>query len=94
MVRCPNCGQETSGDSCQYCKHPILRGSQTQRVMRTTLEIIFVSLGGLAFIVGVVTLTIIFTRNIVTPIRLVVGLSSLGVASLFWWISNKFSRSE
>jgi len=27
MVRCPNCGQKTSGDYCQWCKYPILRGS-------------------------------------------------------------------
>jgi len=25
MVKCPNCGQETSGDYCQYCKYPILK---------------------------------------------------------------------
>lgn len=25
MVRCPNCGQKTSGDYCQYCNYPILR---------------------------------------------------------------------
>jgi Zn finger protein HypA/HybF involved in hydrogenase expression len=27
MVRCPNCGQKTSGDYCQWCNYPILRGS-------------------------------------------------------------------
>ena len=26
MVKCPNCGQETSGDHCQWCKYPILNG--------------------------------------------------------------------
>ncbi|GAH81131.1 unnamed protein product, partial [marine sediment metagenome] len=32
MVRCPNCGQKTSGDYyCQYCKYPIPRGSTKRR---------------------------------------------------------------
>ncbi|MFC2004180.1 hypothetical protein ACFLUK_01375, partial [Chloroflexota bacterium] len=26
MVRCPNCGQKTSGDYCQWCEYPILKG--------------------------------------------------------------------
>ena len=26
MVRCPNCGQKTSGDYCQWCNYPILKG--------------------------------------------------------------------
>ncbi len=30
MVRCPNCGRKTSGDSCQWCKYPIPKGSQTR----------------------------------------------------------------
>ncbi len=25
MAKCPNCGQKTSGDYCQYCNYPILR---------------------------------------------------------------------
>ena len=25
MVRCPNCGQKTSGKYCQWCKYPILK---------------------------------------------------------------------
>ncbi len=31
MVRCPNCGQETSGDYCEWCKYPILSGSPRQK---------------------------------------------------------------
>ncbi len=31
MVRCPNCGQKTSGDYCQWCKYPILKGKPTRR---------------------------------------------------------------
>ena len=31
MVRCPNCGQETSGDSCQWCQYPLLRGRLVRR---------------------------------------------------------------
>jgi len=30
MVRCPNCGQKTTGDHCQWCNYPILRGSPTR----------------------------------------------------------------
>ena len=26
MVRCPNCGQKTSGDFCQWCQYPLLKG--------------------------------------------------------------------
>ncbi len=26
MVRCPNCGQKTKGDFCQWCGYPIMRG--------------------------------------------------------------------
>jgi len=25
MARCPNCGQKTRGDYCQWCNYPILR---------------------------------------------------------------------
>lgn len=28
-VRCPNCGQKASGDYCQWCNYPILRGKPT-----------------------------------------------------------------
>ncbi len=31
MVRCPNCGRRTSGDYCQWCNYPILRGSRRRR---------------------------------------------------------------
>ena len=31
MVRCPNCGQKTSGDHCQYCKYPIVKGMAARR---------------------------------------------------------------
>ena len=30
MVRCPNCGQETSGGDCQWCNYPILKGRQEE----------------------------------------------------------------
>jgi len=30
MVRCPNCGQETSGGDCQWCKYPILKSRQVE----------------------------------------------------------------
>ena len=33
MVRCPNCGQKTSGVNCQWCKYPILKGRQKQAVV-------------------------------------------------------------
>ncbi|MFC1988196.1 hypothetical protein ACFLVH_06665, partial [Chloroflexota bacterium] len=26
MVKCPNCGQKTSGDYCHCCKYPIIEG--------------------------------------------------------------------
>ncbi len=26
MFRCPNCGLKASGDYCQWCHYPILRG--------------------------------------------------------------------
>ncbi|MDD5038173.1 MAG: hypothetical protein PHN78_02510, partial [Dehalococcoidales bacterium] len=29
MIRCPNCGRRTSGDYCQWCKYPVLRGKST-----------------------------------------------------------------
>jgi NarL family two-component system response regulator LiaR len=25
VIKCPNCGQKTYGDSCQWCKYPIIR---------------------------------------------------------------------
>lgn len=25
MAKCPNCGQETSGDYCQWCKYPVIK---------------------------------------------------------------------
>jgi len=32
MVICSNCGQKTSGiDSCEWCKYPLLRGSEARR---------------------------------------------------------------
>ena len=33
MARCPNCGQKTtgSGDYCQYCQYPILRGGRARQ---------------------------------------------------------------
>ena len=31
MVRCPNCGQNTSGDYCQWCKYPVLGGRPARR---------------------------------------------------------------
>ncbi len=30
MYRCPNCGQKTSGDYCQWCKYPMLKGKPTR----------------------------------------------------------------
>ena len=30
MFRCPNCGRKTSGDSCRWCKYPILKGTPTR----------------------------------------------------------------
>ena len=30
MMRCPNCGQRTSGGDCQWCKYPILKGRQKE----------------------------------------------------------------
>ena len=30
MVRCPNCGQKTTGDYCQWCKYPIPKGRPTR----------------------------------------------------------------
>jgi hypothetical protein len=30
MVRCPNCGQKTSGDYCHCCKYPLLKGKPTR----------------------------------------------------------------
>ncbi len=33
MVRCPNCGQKTSGGDCQWCKYPILKGRQKQAMI-------------------------------------------------------------
>ena len=29
-VRCPNCGLKASGDYCQWCHYPILRGRPTR----------------------------------------------------------------
>ncbi len=29
-VRCPNCGLKASGDYCQWCHYPILRGKPTK----------------------------------------------------------------
>jgi len=31
MARCPNCGQKTRGDYCQWCNYPILKGRPTRR---------------------------------------------------------------
>jgi len=31
MIRCPNCGQKTSGEYCQWCKYPILRGGKIKQ---------------------------------------------------------------
>ena len=31
MVRCPNCGQKTRGDYCQWCNYPILKGKLKKR---------------------------------------------------------------
>jgi len=39
MVRCPNCGQETEGDSCQWCHYPILKGKPARQ--RKSYPIIF-----------------------------------------------------
>ena len=29
-IRCPNCGLKASGDYCQWCHYPILRGKPTK----------------------------------------------------------------
>ena len=43
MVRCPNCGQKTDNDECQWCHYPILKGhpkrSEAKGVQRTDSEI-------------------------------------------------------
>ena len=31
MVRCSNCGQETTGDFCQWCGYPVMRGGPIRR---------------------------------------------------------------
>ncbi len=31
MVRCPNCGQKTRGNYCQWCNYPILRRGPVRR---------------------------------------------------------------
>jgi len=31
MARCPNCGQKTRGDYCQWCNYPILKGHPVRR---------------------------------------------------------------
>jgi len=40
MVRCPNCGQETKGDFCQWCGYPVMRGRlvRGQRAERAAKE--------------------------------------------------------
>ena len=30
MFRCPNCGLKASGDYCQWCHYPVLRGKPTR----------------------------------------------------------------
>ncbi len=99
MVRCPNCGQKTSGDYCQWCKLPILNGSPVrhstaQKAIRITLGTIFIILSVAALVVAVGIFKMIFDTNIVTPIVLVVGLSCLCVGILLLWISNKFLMNE
>ncbi len=40
MVRCPNCGQKTSGGYCQYCNYPILRSRRIRhRKAKKTEEV-------------------------------------------------------
>ena len=44
MVRCRNCGQETSGNYCQWCHYPILKGRaighrQTEKRERKEAEL-------------------------------------------------------
>ncbi len=31
MAKCPNCGQETSGDYCQWCKYPMIKDVPAER---------------------------------------------------------------
>ena len=31
MIKCPNCGRRTTGDSCQWCSYPILKGRPIRR---------------------------------------------------------------
>lgn len=31
MFTCPNCGQKTEGDSCQWCHYPILKGKPVKQ---------------------------------------------------------------
>jgi len=31
-MKCPNCGQRTSGiDFCEWCRYPLLKGSEARR---------------------------------------------------------------
>ena len=38
MVRCPNCGQKTSGDYCQWCNYPILKRRVKRRQKTKTAD--------------------------------------------------------
>ncbi len=39
MVKCSNCGMETSGDYCEWCKYPILSGLPRQKEVTVDKEV-------------------------------------------------------
>ena len=39
MVKCSNCGMETSGDYCEWCKYPILSGLPRQKEVIADKEV-------------------------------------------------------
>ena len=38
MAKCPNCGQKTKGDFCQWCGYPLKRGRPVIALKRKTMK--------------------------------------------------------
>lgn len=73
MVRCPNCGQKTSGDYCQYCKSPILSGGSVGMSFRDKvggwIACVLCCLLGAFILVSVVLLSTVTPREALKEVR-------------------------
>lgn len=59
MIICPNCGQRTSGDKCQYCNYRILEGGGISSKHRKKPQLVINLIGIIQFVLYITILGLI-----------------------------------